>query len=821
MSNIIVRNEIILPDDLKNARFSTNTITNEIELQTLEKAFVRYPATSQDDSSLTWNVPSISGGQCIRELEHEIPICFDITWQREAQFAGIAFNVGTPIPDGTSILACVLPTRARPFCLEHGFLDQFPLSKIFKTRDFQINNASRQLQEVLDPEQIDIMVAGLDWHRMHDFSLDPFCDANAHFRPLDQMLGGNFVCQVFHDNVTPGVPRYWLLEAAQTVSQGPFAENLASVIIPMVLGTPKSIYAENVKENMATKRNTARNIVKREVKFYDTTNTLISNVGTSVGYGDNLLPLQADGFPMMTQAGAFTARFCFTVREQLISQYWDSELSHSEFQWNRLLPASSLNIRYGFNSKYMGEALLKIGDFVGDLYGGSYTVSNVRIASQFDQYYSRVPALFLRQCKIPTPLNPRSSWKMTYYHQTKPQASKDLSAVVNGASRSFSATMQYANLSLVSEYLAFVLPIDKPSYLTALKAYDEALYATNTNAYQLPSTLNLPITRLNLTFNQDSNLGTYNMDYYTLQKLTMKNLQNLRETRKVVQGESTCGVAPILSQFNANNNTGGDLVNPSDGKDDELIKQIYAQNNHLYPWTDNLIKFSPISNSSFVLLKVGTDIRLPDGISPGMVLNYNLEVSVESDLTLLNNLFADVRSSVGHFIGMDAPVFSAIRGKLDVIHYTKNILDISGTGMQNVYIKDVQIDSLQYVSLVNDYQANFGSRIEEGNFNTKMMIGGGSWWSSLRDKASAAFDRLKSLARPVLETARKGVDYAKENLAKDSALRNYVDMADQGLQTVGYAKRGGMDSHAVAEGKKKRGGKDEVDWRGYLDNVRP
>lgn len=812
-----VSHEMVLSDDLRYTRYNTNDVKNLIEVNTQEKAFVRYPASSLDSSSIVWNIPSISGGAVARQLEVEVPIQFSIT------FVGTSPDipdVGT-LNDAAAVVAnndvlCVLNngTSPRPFMTEMNCLDQFPLSKLFGNREITINNSATVLQEDLSPAQIDMMVAGGDLRKMRNAGLEPFADANSHFNTLANTWGGCMPALIYDRAGAQdrSVSQNWGLlfvafaNATTAARLGAVYTNFAS---------PWSRSASDVCDTWAARRNRARNIVKSEMTVSAGT------LGTCPGCGENqvvVLPGNATGGNQASYPGtAITYTFTITVREQLWSQYFDNEYTYNKFQWNKLMPLSSLNLKFNFNTTYLNEAILKIGDNIADILaqgGGQYSISTPTIPTQSSCF------LYLKQCKIPLALLPRESYKITYYAQDKPQTRKRLGA--DFATKTITGSMQYANLAQIPEYLIISLPIDKTVY----RARVVGGLATS-SPYQLPSTFNLPITNLVLTFNQDTGLATHNLDMYTLQQYTLENLQNNEDLRDLIVGKGVCGVDAVSAVVNVINtgSTTGNAPNVG-GIKERAIRELSKK--YGYGLSQG-VNYNGISNSSFYILKLGSQIRLPEGYSPGMIVNYNLEVTATCNLasTSLKRAYADCRSDVQKLLALGEDAFNALVADLEVIHFNKRILTISGDALQNLYVHNVQITSPEVLELYNSFMASFNKLSKDEVFDSRMMIGGGLF-SRLRDKASSALAWLKPRVESALKTGREVVDVAKNVLGQDSSLRKYADMVDSGLSSIGYGNPhsvGGMNAHEVmAEGRRKPNGKTSkkaaTEWANYIASMR-
>lgn len=796
-----VAHEMVLSEDLKYTKYNTDSAKNLIEIQTLEKSFVRYSASSLDSSSITWNLPSISGGAITRELEIEIPINFTITFrgvEPDVAIGGLDVNVGQ------AMLDIVHGTSPRPFMTEMNCLDMFPLSKIFNSREYTINNSSTILKEDFTPEQIDVMIAQGDMTKIHNAGVQPFADANAHFSSLADTFGGLIQPISWYDSANANNSVSTIIQALG--AQDGTTAGFSSAIAPYVY-FPECVDPSYTCDSWAAKRNRARNIVSSSVVITPVTGGAI-NVGVAPGCGDNQVPTREGSngvqVALYDNTRDWKCDFTIVVREQLWSQFFDHEYSYNRFQWNRLLPASSLNFKFNINAKYMQEAVLKIGDNITSwLVGGAtYNISTPTIGP------TNSCVLYVHQAKVPLALLPRQSYKVLYYAQDRPQAKKGLSA--NAADETFTASMQYANLSQIPEYLLIYLPVNKV-------AFQSTLPAVSTSLYQLPSVMNLPITGLTLTFNQDTGLGTHGLDMYTLQKYTMENLQNLEALRGLVVGEGCCTYKAVPNNQEVLNNTGGPLTTQA-ALNGGIVNSI---NQVLGSWKGGKKSYNGISNSSFVMLKLGSQIRLPEGYAPGMIVNYNLEVTTTCDLrnAQLKRAYGDMANDVANLKSYVAALTSnTIPGELDVVHFNKRIFTLSGDAMQNLYVHNVQITSAEFLALRNQFQSNFATMSKDDVFDSRMMIGGGMF-SNIKDKAVSV---LNSIAPRI----RQAVELAKKVAPEGSTARRYVDYADEALGMVGKGSyHGGMeDPHAVegaARGRKPapKAKVSKTDWRKYLADL--
>ena len=804
-----VDHEMILPEDLKYTKYQTSTVKNLIELQTLEKGYNKYPASSMDSTSITWNLPSISGGSMIRELEVEIPLTHYITYRGVHPALSVfpAEPGGFPIVDQADVVTIQTGSSPRPFMNEINCLDLFPLSKLFGSREYTINNSSTILKEEFRPEQIDAMVAQMDLQKVMNMGVCPFADANAHFEPLCYSSGGQLQ-PLFSATFDPTIEETSFTD----VFGGPGA-----VALQLALNAPNRS-AEGIasigEHKWYGERNTARNIQAWSITLTDIPAGSPGSLQLTIspGCGFNVVPtILTSGSRAVYYVGStesMTYVFNIVVREQLVSQYWDHQCNYNEHSWNKIIPISSLNVKFNINTQYLQQSLLKIGDNVAgaENEGGAYSVPVPTITSQANSF------LIVRQQKIPLAVLPRESYKVLYYDQTRPQASKELQRNGVNTTRIFSAEMTYSNLAQVPEYLMIYLPIDKTSFISS--SYQ---IRSLSNAYQLPSTFNLPITQLTLTMNSDTGLASYGLDMFQLQQFTMENLQNDEKLRDLIVGKSSIRSGAVDSKFTITNQSGASLTN---GEQANSYVNKVAWNSAGSPY--NGTKGNGVSNSSFYILKLGTQLRMPEGYCPSMIVNYNLTVRAECDVNssvLRPN--SDKYFDLQVFKDMSTSEFNACRASLEVVHFNKRIFTLSGEALQNIYVHNVQITSAEFGAVRNQFTANFDKMERDSVYDTRMMIGG-TFLTKLRDKASQAFNFLKPKVDSALKTGREAVDFAKRAVKDDSSLRKYVDMADAGLGMAGYGR--GEDPHTVSAGaklprRKPASKKESVDWRKYLDQM--
>ena len=812
-----VNHEMILPDALKYTSYQTNNVINQIEEQTLEKAYVGYPGNSGDSTTLTFNLPSISGGSMYRNLDLEVPISWDVVYQNynpEPLTIITAPTLGTDIPVGSNIWSMSNGSSVRAFLKEINCLDMFCLSKLFSNREYTINNSSTILKEEFSPEQIDCMVAQLNLTRVEDKQLCPFADANSHFQVLAHSCGGVLVpenCITSAGNFFNFIADSFVTAAPANVTEEAFVDevlNIMRIDKKRCTGWEKSWYST---------RNTGRNIINSAVTFTLPTTPSGLTVGLDPAYCNNLVPLAVNTNATLGNVTAVayvgandtTVSFSVTIREQLISQFWDNDYTFNRFSWNKLIPCSSLNVKLNVNQDYMKQGLLKIGDNTNAFV--KYSVANMKIGQPSQC------KLYVKQCKIPLALYPSESYKLLYYAQEKPQASKDMEISGN----TFVAEMQYSNLSQISEYLFIYLPINKSAFLSKIYASN-----TNANAYQLPSTFNLPITSLRITFNQDTGLATHGLDAYTLQQYTLQNLQDDERLQALICGESQ----GAIGEFSASSTIKNTVVIANQAPTSQATRsnfyglgrrELTKQLGTAYPWKYH---YNGVSNSSFYILKMGTQIRLPEMYSPGTIVNFNMSIRAECDLSVDSNgvftspalrpnrdFHSDAKVLRDFLIAIpQAPAISSF-AKLEVVHMNKRIMSLSGDALSNLYVHNVQITTAEYKNLLNQFESNFNRSEKSDVFSADMMIGG-SFMSKLRDKASELLPKLKKAA----EVGRAAVNVAKSSLGDDN---RFVNMADEALRFVGH----GMDPREIEAGKKRGrpsgSSKQAVDWRKYSQGI--
>jgi hypothetical protein len=454
----------------------------------------------------------------------------------------------------------------------------------------------------------------------------------------------------------------------------------------------------------------------------------------------------------------------------------------------------------------MKQSILKIGDNTFEF--NKYSLENMKIGQPSQC------KLYVKQCKIPLALYPSQSYKLLYYAQEKPQASKDMQIT---DSNKFTAEMQYSNLSQIPEYIFVYLPINKSAFLSKVYPTQASI-----NAYQLPSTFNLPITKLEITFNQDTGLATHGLDAYTLQQYTLQNLQDDERLQALICGKAQSAIGEFKASNQIKSTAGITAGNATDANIVEFgYREITKQIGTPQPWRYH---YNGVSNSSYYILKLGSQIRLPEGYSPGTVVNFNMSIKAECDLSVdINGVLtspalrpnrdfhSDAKTLRDFLIAIpQAPAISSF-AKLEVVHMNKRIMSLSGDALSNLYIHNIQITTAEYKNLLNQFESKFNTSEKNDVFSADMMIGG-SFMSKLRDKASELLPKLKKAA----EVGRAAVNMAKSSVGDDN---RFVNMADEALRFVGQ----GMDPREIEAGKKRGrpsgSSKQAVDWRKYSQGI--
>jgi hypothetical protein len=776
-----IENIMDLCPDLRYTKYNTEVVKNIVEMQTLEKSYKPYNASSKDASSVTWNLTSLSGGHILRELELEIPLKFSITYRGIGpSFAMYQANPVTGIPIGGVVSTIVLGTTPRPFITELNCLDSSPLSKMFGTREYTINSASTVLKENYSSEQICIMESQLDMVKCENSGLCMFLDSNSHFRTLNYATGG---MALQYDALSTFID--------QTITPNADYRKTRS-LIPTYYLNPVCKFAAGICDSWQSKRNSARNIVKSTMTARLTSNG--TNVPTSIkdGYGSNQMPTGDEAF-----SNDVTFDFEIVVREQLLSNYWMNDLAYDKFGYNRLMPCSSLNVKFGINTKYMKESILKISDNVASMLTGFATSQGKYIVSVPTIGDTKDCKLYISQCKVPIALLPNDAYKVLYYSQTRPSAAEPVVYTESFGVKKWAADMKYNNLSRIPDYLIIYMPIDKASLRSNLPSV-----AANSIAYQLPSMLNAPISQLNITFGQDTNIATYSLDRYKLEQFTLENIQNNEKLQSLIVGErKDVQIGYNNVGFEYTNTTAAPLN--SETLIDNFLVNSYKSTFGSNSLSKNCSKTNGISNSSFYILNTTTQLRLPDGYTAEMIVAHNLEVSAE--FNALSPVFRqqkDAINDIGEFAENGTVENTNIKMSLEVIHVNKQLFTISGQANQEIYIHDIQIQASEYLAIRNEYQASFSKLSKDDIFTANAMIGGG-FMSNLKRKTGAAYKWLSK------RIEKKGGEDKEEDPSK------FGDTTDDG-----FAPKGGSygNPHAIEAGKKgrKAPAKSTADWRSYM-----
>jgi hypothetical protein len=779
-STLKIENIMELCPDLRYTKFNTETVRNVMEMQTLEKGYKSYNVSSRDATSLTWNLTAISSGNIIRELDLEIPIKFSIIYRG----IGPSYDIeqGIAIPAGAVGSTIVFGTTPRPFITELNCLDDFCISKMFGSREYTINNASTVLKESYTPAQISIMVSQLDMVKAENQGLALFADSNCHFRTLDYENGGlalqyDSLKTFINETVTPN-----------------FTFPKTRSLIPTYFLNPACKFAAGKVDSWQSKRNSARNIQSSTMSVRRALNQNVLVTGLKNGYGSNQLPTGDQAF-----SEDLIFDFEIVVREQLLSNFWLNELSYDKFGYNRLMPCSSLNVKFGITKSYLEQSILKIGDNVASILNGyagnlgKYEVSIPTIGGANASDVNK-PRLYLSQCKIPIALLPNDSYKVLYYSQTRPSPAEPVTYTETPQTKKWSAEMKYNNASRVPDYLIIYMPINKASLRGNVPGV-----AANSLPYQLPSMLNFPISKLNITFGQDTNICTYGLDLFKLQQFTLENIQNSEKLQSLIVGERKnvqLGNSPIGYEYT--NTSAGAYI--TQNAIDEFLMTSYADTWGSNSLALNYSKTNGISNSSFYILKLGSQLRLPDSYTAGMVTAYNLEVSAEFDaLSPLFRQQKDAINDIGEFANNTEASNKLILADLEVIHVNKQLFTISGEAKQEIYIHDIQIQASEFLAIRNEYQASFSKLSKDDIFSADAMIGGG-FMSNLKRKTGAAYKWLSK------RVEKKGGEDKEEDPSK------YGDFTDDGQKGGSYG-----NPHVIEAGKKTRKAPAKTaDWRKYM-----
>lgn len=809
-----IRQELELPDSLKYTKYSTDVIANKSEIQLEEMAYVSYPASTLDSSSISFNLPSISGGSIKRTLEHEIP--FNVQFLFQGLPPDLVLNSAAAA--GAVAYELTLGSSPIPFNTHHNTIDQFPLSKVFGTRQYTINNASTVLQEKFLPHTIDALAAMLDIRKMENDNLAPFAACNGHFRQLSYTCGGALL------------PVSWLSRSAANQSITQIVDGLRSLpssflTVYDMLARETSLKTRFASESASTwqaTRNRGRNIVSikvNSVKSSVSPNAPFALSTVARGFNNIQVPVIATTAPAAYQttydANSYIVDVTIVVREQMLSNFWYNDYQHDNLIFNQLLPASALTVKYDFNNDYLQNAFLQIGDNVRNMLVGipaSATIANVaqsciysitKIAIE-DQTACK---LNIFQQKVPVHFQDKNAYKLMFYDQIQSQGSKPMTFSTNNTTMTmagkpneldgvYTATQNYANLSQIPEYIQITLPVNRQNFNAAL-FNNQVIPPTCT----LPSILNLPIDRLTLTFGNETSLATYGLDRYQLEKFTIQNLQEFEYGKDIIVGKSV-PVIEELKLYSSVVNDGGAPLNEGSAGLAELVAKDSAfgtqQRDHISP-------SSGISNGSFYLLKIGQQIRLPANMCPSMIVTYNLDITATCDTSkfLKQSGYYDdmeaVRQVNQNISALSPPPTIA---SLDTQFFVRRIMTLSGQAFGTLYVHNVLISSGEYIDLLNSFKSNFAKLAADDSFDTRMMVGG-SWFNRVKKAVSWLAPRVKDVANAV----SKGADWASQNVGSGYAEH----------QVVGGAM---MTPNDVIAGRKPRGkvaaAPASVNWRQLL-----
>ena len=812
-----IKNELELPKELKYTEYNSNTVINKSEVQLPEKAYSYKTASSKSSSSIEFNLPSINGGSLRRVLDHEIPITGKIAFKGVAP--AFSLNSTYPIAVADYVLSIINGSSPTPLHTALNTIDQAPLSKIFNDREYTINNSSSVLQERFETHQIDAMIAMADIMKMENDGLEPFAAANGHFRPLSYQHGGSII------------PLSWNANSGATVidvTQVLIAHNVFTIG-----GTTYQLYNQfydgmrhlklrnRVVGTWMERRNAGRNIVKFECTLTNNNGGSITTSKDAVGYENTPVPAQSSqAFSAdYSNLDGFILNFKIVIREQMWSQYFFNDYQHDRTVYNELLPASSLSIKYNINQEYLNQAFLQIGDNVVRGLDGfevnsagnpdypndpaarrlkiTYSVSDVQVGDQSEC------KIFLQEQKVPIHFQDRTkAYKLMLYDQVRSQGRKDMTVEGNV----FSATQEYANLSQVSNYMLLALPINKKNFLKAYtyaESTETPKVSTAVPESVLPSTFTLPITDLQITFGNETNLGTYGLDMYQLQKITYDNLQALRELKKLIVGESCPVILENQLAYTVPNNSGGTL--------DATAAPIYLAHPvavGYVPIDDRIFQSNGVSNSSFVLLNVNKDLRLPPNMTASQILTYNMSIKASCDISKLP-------SPVGKFLDQDAILDviansgNDVIAQLDTTFYVRRMMTMSGSTYSTIYLHNVLISSQEYINLLTSFQENFRKMDKQTIFDSRLMIGG------------SMFGNVKKAVNWLAKRT-------KDTLADEDKVKRYADLARKGAEAIesftgsGYAENhtvtggrsGYAENHTVTGGRKPAAKKG--DWRSLL-----
>lgn len=774
--------EMELPKSLKYAEYDSNKIINKSEVQLEDKAYRSYPATSADGNEVEWSIPSIAGGSIRRCLEHEVPVYAQVT------YSGIqpSFSIGTaPIAIGAQVFDAIFGSSPTPLNPLQSSIDQAPLSKIFGERAFTINNASTVLTENLDHQEVDMLVAGADLEKMENDNLEPFVTSNiCAFETLTRASVGHII------------PHGWNL------NNDPFSSPLLAKVaenslMSAIVLSRRTRFSGNLAQSWASKRNSGRNIVKFEVVSITggaPTQAFSTDV---IGYENIKCPVPTIAtFPQPTVAGyystPFTYLFKWTIREQLWSNHWFNDYNYDRNIWNQLMPVSALNVKYTIKKDYLSKNFLQVGDNIHyvNASGNKYTIDNVYVSTSQNElklnlYSQKVPSHFINQ----------NAYKLMFMDKASKQGQKPVFAdAVDGSGNAtiFKATQEYNNLTQVPEFIQTCLPIQKSVFL-------KKLYGTSFTPPDctLPSVFNLPITGLQMTFNDESDLGLFQQDQYQLQKITIDNLQELKCLKDVVVGKSM----PFHQQEvdDAFTNAGATVL-----ATEQQVWSYIASESLQSPelaTSDRTQPSMPVSCSQFTLLKLGRDVRLPVGMCAGQLITFNMTVTAICDLTKLPvyNGFYDTVSTLRNFTAGD---LTQPLANMQNYFYNKKIVTLSGRASSTVYVHNIYITLNQYKTMLADIKTAFSKLDRDDIFDSRLIMGG------------SLFGRMKDAVDWVKPKLKKAVDVAKTvsdvtGLAPPG-LRTGLDIASNVLGS-GMAENvvhAGRSQNAVTAGK--------IDWKKML-----
>jgi hypothetical protein len=814
-----IQQEMELPRSLKYTEFETSTIINKNEAQLEEMAYRSQKATSGNSSSIEWNLTSISGSSIKRKLEHVIPVDFSI------QFKGITpavFLKETSASVNNVLLGLVFGSSPMPFNTLQNTFDQGVLSKIFREREYIINNSSTILQERFEPYQIDVMIAQACIKKMENDGLEPFAAANTHFSTFASDCGGCFMPINWYDGTTAYSQQ--LLSNSLGV-----IDATAQSLYDKIMSNTRTRYASAIANSWQSRRNAARNIVDFQITEItnDATGNPILTTNIASAFGDQEVPYSAlssaynslDVYKKQSvfiPSDSFTVKFTVTFREELWSNFFYNDYQEDQLVWNELLPASALSVKYTVNQDYLNNGFLQIGDSVRNLLLGTpnfgtsapaqlgvYKIVNVSIGDYTKCY------LNLFQQKIPVHFQDRKqAYKCLFYDQVRSQGAKDISLDGNV----FSATQDYSNLSQMGDYILITLPINKGNYL-------KAMYTSGAVPPQscLPSTFNLPITDLVMSFGNEVALGTYGLDQYQLQKMTYDNLQELKELKDVVVGKSK-------SMVKETNTWGSIIAYKTAANGGDITNQIGEIAGLGLQTVDNITQSSGVSNSQFVLLKLGKDVRLPYGMTAGMVLTFNLSITVSCDLN-------KIKAPLGHYD--DVKVLreiasvpqTATLAQLDVVFYQKRLWTLSGPQYGTTYVHNIIISSGEYIAILTKFKEGFSSMVRDDIYDARMMLGG-----SVMGRVKQGLDWLKPRVKKAVEIAQKGAQLASHIPGSVGATASLVnkglDVANNFLgsgdrENMVYAGAmsnevmAGRQSNSVTAGRKGKAAP-QTNWRNLL-----